>query len=223
MVKKILKKLGLVVIIPSLLLNLYFLFRNSSFSDSGVYIRDVIDGDTLVTDTGSRIRLLRVDAPELEFCLGEEAKERLKELTVGKKAVLKDQAGDSFGRILALVYVKGKLVNETMLEEGYVRYQGGSSLEKDRLQAASDKAREEKVGIYSEKCRQTVNPDDPSCNIKGNIDKTTGKKTYHFPGCSGYANNVVVEKDLGESWFCSEKDAQKTGFTKSENCYGKSY
>jgi len=33
----------------------------------------------------------------------------------------------------------------------------------------------------------------------------------------------MVEKDLGEDWFCSEKEAQAAGFTKPKNCYGKIY
>jgi hypothetical protein len=29
---------------------------------------------------------------------------------------------------------------------------------------------------------------------------------------------VIVEKDLGEDWFCTEKEAIKAGFTKASNC-----
>lgn len=115
-------------------------------------------------------------------------------MVVGKKVILKDETGDDFGRVLALVYVNNKLVNETMLSEGFLIYQGGSSSEKDKLQKAADDAREKKLGIYSE----------------------NGEKIYHFLGCSGYENNVVIEKDLGEKWFCSEKEAQAAGFVKSE-------
>jgi uncharacterized protein YdeI (BOF family) len=124
---------------------------------------------------------------------------------------------------LALVYVDGALVNEVMLKEGFLRYQGGSSSEKERLQAAADTARENHVGIYSTKCHQITNPDNPKCSIKGNIDKSSGKKTYHFSGCSGYSNNVVIEKDLSEQWFCTEKEAKAAGYEKSETCYSKSF
>lgn len=220
--RKVFKKIAYFLLIPSLFLNIYLFFRNNiNISNSSVFIRDVIDGDTLVTGTGSRIRLMRVDAPELQYCFGQESKDKLYELTVGNKVILKDQTGDSFGRVVALVYVGNTLVNEVMLREGFLRYQGGSSSEKDKLQTAGDEARANKLGIYSEKCRQSTNPDDPKCSIKGNIDKSNGKKTYHFPGCSGYESNVIVEKDLGEQWFCSEKEAKAAGFVKSENCYGK--
>ncbi|MGI5826434.1 MAG: thermonuclease family protein [Patescibacteria group bacterium] len=96
--KKLARYFVYIALVPTLLLNTYFFIKNSSnVSDSGVYIRDVIDGDTLVTETGSRIRLLRADAPDLVYCLGKEAKDRLYELVVGKRVLLKDQSGDSFG------------------------------------------------------------------------------------------------------------------------------
>jgi len=44
------------------------------------------------------------------------------------------------------------------------------------------------------------------------------KKTYHSPGCSEY-ERMVVELDIGEQWFCSEEEARKAGFTKSEHCF----
>jgi len=223
--KLLFKILPTVVLVFSLLLNFFLLSKNlgKKYIDSGVYIRDVIDGDTLVTETGSRIRLLRGDAPEIQFCMGKEAKDRLYELTVGKRVILKDQSGDNFGRILALAYVGDDLINEILIREGLLRYEGGSSSEKERLQTAADIARKNKSGIYSSKCRQTENLDNPKCVIKGNIDKSSGKKTYHFPGCSGYENKVVVEKDIGESWFCSEKEAKAAGFEKSQNCYNKTF
>ena len=44
------------------------------------------------------------------------------------------------------------------------------------------------------------------------------KKIYHYPGCSEY-EQTVVELDIGEQWFCSEEEARKAGFTKSEHCF----
>lgn len=218
------KKLGIFLLIPSILLNIYFLInKNLNKNNSTILIRDVIDGDTIVTETGSRIRLLRIDAPELQFCYGVEAKEKLEELVKGKRVTLKDQAGDGFGRVLALVYVGNNLINELLLKEGFARYEGGSSTEKEKLQKAADEAREKQLGIFSQKCRQTKNLENPKCTIKGNIDKSNKDRTYHFPGCSGYETNVIIEKDIGELWFCSEAEAKKAGFTKSKNCYGKVY
>ncbi|MFH0762508.1 MAG: hypothetical protein V1925_01290, partial [Candidatus Omnitrophota bacterium] len=57
----------------------------------------------------------------------------------------------------------------------------------------------------------------PKCVIKGNYDKNSSLSNYYFPGCPQY-EFTIVEKDLGENWFCTEKEAQAAGFTKAKNC-----
>ncbi|MGB9707123.1 MAG: hypothetical protein ACPLXP_03565, partial [Microgenomates group bacterium] len=89
------------------------------------------------------------------------------------------------------------------------------------LKKAYDYAFENHLGIHSSMCR-AEKPDNPKCLIKGNVDKHSSAKTYYFPGCANY-QITIVEKDLGEGWFCSEKEAQAAGFVKSQNCYGKTY
>ena len=53
--------------------------------------------------------------------------------------------------------------------------------------------------------------------IKGNIDKATYEKFYHLPECKHY-NQVIMELDIGEKYFCSEKEAKKAGFKKASGC-----
>jgi hypothetical protein len=78
------------------------------------------------------------------------------------------------------------------------------------------------LGVWSPRCYQMENPEKPECAIKGNIGKSDGKKIYHFPGCNEYAR-TVVELDQGEQWFCSEAEALRAGYVKSEHCNGKEY
>jgi len=190
--------------------------------EKGFKVVEVTDGDTFVLEDDRRVRLASTYASELEYCLGKEAKERLEELILDKKVTLREMRHDSFGRIVALVYQNGILVNEIMLCEGLARYDPAQTSADKQLLAASREARKEKVGVYSSKCTQ-LEPPNPRCLIKGNIDKNNRKKRiYHFPGCAGY-NVVIVELDRGEQWFCSEKEAQAAGFIKSEQCYGKKW
>lgn len=70
-----------------------------------------------------------------------------------------------------------------------------------------------RLGIFS-LCKELPNP---SCNIKGNIDKNTYKKFYHLPGCKQY-NQIIIDKDLGEKYFCTEQEASKAGFIKASGC-----
>lgn len=64
----------------------------------------MVDGDSFDLTAGRRIRLLGIDAPDKGRCLYEEARERLKELVLGKRVNLTDIVIDDYGRILANVW-----------------------------------------------------------------------------------------------------------------------
>lgn len=210
-------------LILSLILNffssLFFLNRQHSFP--GDKVIDVLDGDTFVISGKQRVRLKRVQAPKLKYCYGKEAKQKLKELILGKEVFLTSIVTDRYGRLVALVYLDNTLINKLMLEQGFVSYLGGQTKEEKSLQLASDKAKKKKIGIYSLKC-YPVKPPNSKCLIKGNINQKTNEKIYHFPGCSAY-EQVKVERFRGDDWFCTEKQAQKKGFVKSKNCFQKKY
>lgn len=182
---------------------------------------DVIDGDTFVTDKSQKIRLLSVDAPNLELCGGRQAKFLLESLVKDKKVSLKEIVADNYGRIIALVYRGKTFVNNEMVKSGWGRYNSINTSQSEPLLYYSRQAQQNKKGIYSPLCRQTKNPDNSKCTIKGNITRDN-RRLYFFPGCSGY-DLTVVEKDLGDQWFCTEAEAQKAGFTKSQNCYAKKF
>lgn len=199
----------------------FFLWRENKLlreERESYLVRRVLDGDSFIIGIDETIRLANIDAPELEFCLGEEAKRRLEELILNKRVRIAPEGKDYFKRILAFVYLPdGRLVNEVLLQEGLGRYDRQKTKLKERMKAAAKKAREEKVGIWSPKCYQLENPENPECNIKGNIDKQTGKKFYHLPECLEYSR-VVVELNMGEQWFCSEEEAKKAGYRKAGSC-----
>ena len=68
-----------------------------------VVVTRVIDGDTFVTQSGMRIRLAGIDAPEIHTHLGKIQKNCLKELIEGKKVRLKLLSHDKYGRQIAQV------------------------------------------------------------------------------------------------------------------------
>jgi micrococcal nuclease len=208
------KKLVIPLLVLSLALNGWFLVNRGA--SSGIPVMAVLDGDTILLDGKVRVRLRHVDAPELTNCGGKEAKEQLQSLVEGKNVVVREQILDQRGRPLALVYVGKTLVNEELLESGWGRWHHDQSSKAESLKAIADTAKEGRIGIYSQECYQTE-PLDPECNIKANIDKNSTRRNYYYPGCPQY-KFTIVEKDLGEQWFCSEKEAQAAGFTKAKNC-----
>jgi len=183
----------------------------------GELVVSVIDGDSFKIANKQTIRLSSLDAPKLEYCMGEESKKALEKMILSKKVILRDVKTDIYRRIMALVYIDGVLVNEYMVKNGFAVTTREGADETERIKAANDFARANLLGVYSPKCYQT-DPPDPRCPIKGNIDDRTGEKTYLIPSCRHYSK-VVVEKYAGEQWFCSEKEAQKAGYKELTDCF----
>ncbi len=215
MKKKRLQVFLLPALIVSVVLNVFLLFRGS-LPSPGIKVIGVIDGDTVVLEGKSRVRLRYVDAPEKGLCGYEQATMELERLAMGKTVRIEETVPDTYGRGMALVYVGNTLINKEMVASGWVRYHHDNSKVTEEMKAASDQARAGKLGIYVS-CQSTENTDNPKCNIKGNIDKSTDTHIYYVPGCAQY-QFTVVEKDIGEQWFCSEAEAKKAGYVKSKTC-----
>lgn len=199
------------IAVLSISLNIYFIHRIGQEN----MVSEVVDGDTFQLVSGKRIRLMGVDAPEIDRCGGREAKAFLDSLISGKKVSLKEEVQESYGRTLALVYQRQVLVNEKVLEEGLARPDYRKNSQRDRLTSAYHQAQTAKKGIFSGICRQE-NPES-GCLIKGNIDYATSKKFYHLPDCFHYGQ-IAIDKDRGERYFCTEDEALGAGFVKASGC-----
>lgn len=205
------------LLIPSFLLNIFFFQKiKKEESGQGLLVTEVLDGDTLLMEGETKIRLRGVDAPELKYCDGLEAKNELVKLVKNKRVKLTEQIIDQWGKPMTLVYLGDKLINEEILKVGLARLHSDNTTQRQRLKNAYENAQNLKLGIFSAKCEQTV-PPDSKCVIKGNIDKNSSRKNYYLPGCAQY-KFTVVEKDIGEDWFCTEAQAVTAGFTKAQTC-----
>jgi|GEM_PF-543335 len=208
------------------LLNLYFYHQLENYKGiQGKYRAvEVLDGDSLVIDLDQTVRLANFNAPELGFCYGKEAKAELERLVLKRYVKIERTGRDQFGRILGMVYRGDELINEVMARKGWGKYEGGGvgdQANRERAELIMESAQEAKdksLGVWSLHCYQKENLENPNCVIKGNIGKSREEKTYHLPGCSEY-ERTVVERDLGEQWFCTEEEAIKAGYRKSEHCF----
>lgn len=183
----------------------------------GETVVSVIDGDSFKIGRDQTVRLSSLDAPEVEYCYGKEAKDYLTQKINGKKVILKEFQPDRYGRLMAIVYTEdGEMVNEYMVKNGLALHIWDTSKQNQVLDVANNFARKNKLGIFSSECFQQV-PPNPKCAIKGNIVQATKAKEYTLLGCDHYSQSVI-EKYKGEEWFCSEKEAKAAGFIKSSNC-----
>ncbi|MBU1200747.1 thermonuclease family protein [Patescibacteria group bacterium] len=176
----------------------------------------VIDGDTFDTKNGQRIRLAGLDAPEIGFCGADEAKKELEKLIKNKPLYIKVIYVDMGRRLISYVYTPKGLITTQLLKTGWARVVMGNNVEKQALIAASEYAKKNNLGIYSPKCLSKT-PEKPGCTIKGNVRKERDTKIYSMPGCSAY-EQIFVQKDNGDQWFCTEAEAKKAGFKRAGNC-----
>ncbi len=92
-------------------------------------IVNVVDGDTVDLDTGTRLRLLLVDAPEIahnstevDICYGPEATQFTTDHVLGQKVTLKyDESActDKYGRTLAYVSIGSFELNRELVKQGF--------------------------------------------------------------------------------------------------------
>ncbi|KKU25074.1 MAG: Succinoglycan biosynthesis protein [Microgenomates group bacterium GW2011_GWA2_46_16] len=180
-------------------------------------VTNIVDGDTFDTKDGTRVRLLGMDAPEYpEGCLSKRAKERINELVLGKDVTLDVSGKDRFGRTIAWVRIgKDIPLSIILVEEGLAVADTMDDSRGALLSQAQAKAQETKRGIWSSECTSTR----VGCTIKGNYHKGTKERTYHLPGCYNY-NQISINPNESDRWFCTEKEAEAAGFTKSRDCPG---
>ncbi len=76
-------------------------------------VTKVLDGDTFETESGQRVRLANVNAPEVGEPRAAKATAKLRELVDGENVRI-EPVGTSYGRVVANVTVGGKSVNSTM-------------------------------------------------------------------------------------------------------------
>lgn len=84
-------------------------------------VTDVVDGDTLIVDRDGReevVRLLGINAPEVDECLHEGATGYLTDILSGRTVGVEDHGTDRFGRGLAYLWLGDSLVNEGVAARG---------------------------------------------------------------------------------------------------------
>ncbi len=180
-------------------------------------VLQVVDGDTFFLKSNHQtVRLFGLDAPELQNCYGLESMQRLDELLKKRKVQLREPLADHFGRIVALVYVDGKLINEILIREGFAAYRSEPGSGKELMKSAHEYAKANKIGIYSSACVDET-PPNPKCNIKGNHDLDRDAYLYLLPSCLHYTL-VNIRRFEGDRWFCTVKEAEAAGFSRSPAC-----
>jgi micrococcal nuclease len=86
-------------------------------------VSHVIDGDTIILDTGEKVRLIGIDTPEVGQPCYAAAAAFSASLVLNKKVDLEFDIDrhDLYGRLLAYVYINDIFVNGSLLKAGYAK------------------------------------------------------------------------------------------------------
>lgn len=202
-------------------------FTNEIETSEGTLVTRVVDGDTIEVEGGQRIRYIGIDTPETVHpnvkteCFGQAASAKNKELVEGKYIRLEKDTSetDKYGRLLRYVYLGDVFINDYLVREGFA---SASTYPPDikhqrEFKDSEAVARNNSKGLWGS-CATEPNPQSTTtldgCTIKGNIS-SSGEKIYHTQG-QKYWSKTIVEEAKGEKYFCTEAEAQNSGFRKSQ-------
>ena len=119
-------------------------------------VTKVVDGDSLEVGYAGRkikLRLWGIDAPEIRQAYGKQAKVWLAAMVNGRRIEAQGKDIDLYNRLVALVWVDGRSVNEEMVRQGaawvYRRYCHEQIC--DTWQSLQDEARLARRGLWANK------------------------------------------------------------------------
>ena len=119
----------------------------------GIVVK-VIDGDSLKVRQKGKIyemRLYGIDTPEYRQAFSNKAKQFTKRLVSGQRVSIEKKDVDRYGRIVALVVSRGKLVNRELVREGLAWYYPKYCRDQPlcgELQKLERQARKERRGLW---------------------------------------------------------------------------
>ena len=175
----------------------------------------VIDGDTIVVNYNGneeKVRMIGVDTPESVHPdssknteAGVSASEYTKKHLEGKQVELEFdvQQRDQYGRLLAYVWVDGKMYNKTLLEDGIANL---------ATYPPNVKYVDEFTAIVNARnpgnSDSQENPNDPDVKDSGQYVGSLESDKYHLPGCR-FAEKI---SEGNEIWFDTEEEAITAGY-----------
>lgn len=187
-------------------LSLFFIGINSIYAKEKVEFSKCVDGDTikvLLDGKEYTIRMLAVDTPEsvhptkgVEY-YGKEASEYTCNLVTNAKKIEVEYDDDSdkidkYNRLLVWVFVDGKLLQKSLVENGYAKvaylygdYKYTSELKKDQELASA-----KNIGVWNEEAKTKYNNE---FNINEDIeDEENDKKTSNKESSNYSTKDIII-------------------------------
>jgi micrococcal nuclease len=217
-----------------LLIFVFALFALASSTGNLVKVTRVVDGDTIVLDDGTKVRLIGIDTPETKDprkpvqYFGEEASAYTKRMLEGRDVRLEydQQRLDKYGRTLAYVFVptaNGEIFfNEKIIQDGYAFAYLTYPFKDEymtRFRNAEREARENNKGLWADtteigKAAETDSVIDTLQIPEGYFVGSSKSNKYHKPSCVSAkrinAANLIT--------FKTAEDAVSKGYSPCSRC-----
>ena len=121
------------------------------FALSGQVVK-ISDGDTITILTQEKqqvkVRLYGIDAPEKKQPYGQKSKQFLSNLIAGRSVEIQEKGKDRYKRVLGIVYLDGRDINEQMVLNGYA----WAYVKYSKIYAKQElKARSQNLGLWRDK------------------------------------------------------------------------
>ncbi|MCX5785154.1 MAG: thermonuclease family protein [Elusimicrobia bacterium] len=187
-------------------------------------VTKVIDGDTVVIEGGTHVRLLGIDADERDHPCYEPAKDRLEELILNKEIKLekKTEDKDQWCRYLRYVFLDNQNIGLTLVKEGMAvaRFSPEDVKYRKEIVQAEKEARKGKIG-----CKWNGNATKEKKKTKFSWEQLTTEKTglKVVGACQTsnyYEKEMVVEGKIASA-FRSNTNTIFLNFEKSypDQCF----
>jgi len=140
-------------IIWSLILGLLGLNRIAHSEEYQAQVTRVVDGDTIYLSAPGRdikVRMVGIDAPELNQPYGAEARDALTQMVKGKTVRVIAEDRDRYGRIVGRVFLGNLDVNLAMIRQGYAWVYRNYTTDQN-LYSAETEAQNSRRGLWADK------------------------------------------------------------------------
>lgn len=138
---------------PRLLVGLTLVLGVATCLATPVRVARVVDGDTFVTESGDKVRMIGINAPESNDVFGPEATQHLEGLIEGREVTLvADELSsdrDRYQRLLRYVEVGDVDINMRMIQDGFaVAYLKYRFYRSEKYRMAQVGATEQRLGMW---------------------------------------------------------------------------
>ena len=98
-----------------------------------------------------KIRLYGIDTPEIDQSFGTEAKQFLSDQILNKEVEIEVKDTDRYKRLVAVVYLNNKSMNELLLKEGWAWWYEAYAKKECKYKELQEEAQRRKRGMWRNK------------------------------------------------------------------------